>query len=287
MKKNITLLILVFSLLAGVATAADDRPVKLELSTQDDDLRDGGEAAFVLRMHDGSEQKTTLTRGERLADWTTRDFMVGPKPPFKWADVKEYGIAARLHPGDGALHQPDKWKVYVILRGVGGTCAGWIPLGEACFGWHNVRFEFDGSGTKYSTLNSKLGPCQNDTQCNGNQFCGTRVARCEPRNRAADRLGCVRLPAPKAACGTGYNCDETRDYCVAIGCEDPDADDDGADRIACGGADCDDNDPNRSPGRTEVCDANGKDEDCDATTFGNRDSDRDGFVDAACYNTGG
>jgi len=48
------------------------------------------------------------------------------------------------------------------------------------------------------------------------------------------------------------------------------------------GDDCDDVDPNRHPGMTEVCDSD--DEDCDTTTFGNRDQDGDGFVDSACCN---
>lgn len=53
---------------------------------------------------------------------------------------------------------------------------------------------------------------------------------------------------------------------------------------ACGGDDCDDADPMRYPGRTEVCDPNDHDEDCDPLTFGPRDADGDGFVDAACCN---
>jgi len=63
-----------------------------------------------------------------------------------------------------------------------------------------------------------------------------------------------------------------------------DADGDGHDAVVCGGDDCDDGNPRRFPGNVEVCDAQGLDEDCDATTFGERDADRDGFFDARCCN---
>jgi hypothetical protein len=69
------------------------------------------------------------------------------------------------------------------------------------------------------------------------------------------------------------------------GCPVPrDADSDGAIAIACGGNDCDDMDPIRFPGATEVCDVDSHDEDCDPSTFGFRDSDMDAFPDEACCN---
>lgn len=64
----------------------------------------------------------------------------------------------------------------------------------------------------------------------------------------------------------------------------PDQDGDGHDSVAFGGDDCDDNDVNRFPGNTEVCDAEHHDEDCDPATFGVRDADRDGYPDAGCCN---
>ncbi len=64
-----------------------------------------------------------------------------------------------------------------------------------------------------------------------------------------------------------------------------DQDGDGYDAIFCGGADCDDRDPNRYPGNVEICDLNGHDEDCNAGTPGFLDADGDGFNSAICRNT--
>ncbi len=64
----------------------------------------------------------------------------------------------------------------------------------------------------------------------------------------------------------------------------PDQDRDGERSLACGGTDCDDTNALRSPSQLEVCDAADVDEDCDPTTFGARDTDADGFIDAACSN---
>jgi hypothetical protein len=50
------------------------------------------------------------------------------------------------------------------------------------------------------------------------------------------------------------------------------------------GDDCDDNDPNRYPGKQEVCDAEGHDEDCDPSTHGHRDLDGDAEDDIRCCN---
>ncbi len=63
-----------------------------------------------------------------------------------------------------------------------------------------------------------------------------------------------------------------------------DQDGDGSESIQCGGDDCDDSNPQRFPGHSEVCDAGDVDEDCDDSTYGARDVDGDGFVDAQCCN---
>jgi hypothetical protein len=78
-------------------------------------------------------------------------------------------------------------------------------------------------------------------------------------------------------------CDETTRTC---GGRCLDVDGDGAFDVACGGTDCDDTDADVYPGATEVCDSEGRDEDCDPNTLG-PDADGDGEVSSACCNTSG
>ncbi|MEZ4251186.1 MAG: putative metal-binding motif-containing protein [Polyangiales bacterium] len=111
--------------------------------------------------------------------------------------------------------------------------------------------------------------CSADSECDDGAFCNgeeTCVAgSCTPGT----------APCPAA-------CDETMDRCGGA-CEDMDGD--GFPAASCGGTDCDDSDPNRSPGLTEVCDPTNRDEDCDPRTYGFRDADMDGEGDARCCNT--
>ena len=66
-------------------------------------------------------------------------------------------------------------------------------------------------------------------------------------------------------------------------CTAEDADMDGFLSVACGGRDCDDEDPNVNPDQAEVCDVDGVDEDCNPMTLG-PDEDGDGKVDLDCCN---
>jgi hypothetical protein len=122
--------------------------------------------------------------------------------------------------------------------------------------------------------------CTRDDQCSDGVFCnGDEV--CAPDVAGANAFGCAGSPP---SCLVGQSCDEEMDRCATL-CEvTEDADGDGVAATECGGDDCDDSDPARFPGATEVCDAEGIDEDCDPTTLGGRDLDGDGFEDAACCN---
>jgi hypothetical protein len=122
--------------------------------------------------------------------------------------------------------------------------------------------------------------CRVDADCSDRQYCNG-VEECAPGGDFTNSCGCRYAAA--GACGVGTVCNESLDRCFSD-CSSPDADGDGAESLACGGADCDDNDAQRFPGNAEVCDTAGHDEDCDEATFGRRDVDSDGHFDAACCN---
>ena len=118
--------------------------------------------------------------------------------------------------------------------------------------------------------------CLMDLDCDDGMFCNGDET-CRPGDLAADERGCVTGDVPECAEG----CDDELGRCLRECDLRGDQDGDGAISMACGGADCDDMDPGRSPLLSETCD--GVDEDCDdrvdegeTTTF-YRDADGDGF----------
>ncbi|MBN1654442.1 MAG: putative metal-binding motif-containing protein [Deltaproteobacteria bacterium] len=123
--------------------------------------------------------------------------------------------------------------------------------------------------------------CSGDSECSDGLFCNG-FEHCDKGAKDADERGCVK--AESGPCAEGTSCDETKDKCVACADND-DLDGDNHKSIACGGDDCDDNDPRRYPGNAEVCDDDDHDEDCNPTTFGERDVDGDGALDEQCCNS--
>ena len=123
--------------------------------------------------------------------------------------------------------------------------------------------------------------CALDAQCDDGIFCNG-IEVCAHSAPGAGEDGCAPASAPP--CGAGLRCDETMAACVSDCAVERDADGDGHDAAACGGDDCNDDDPNRYPGNPEVCDAAGHDEDCDPGTFGGLDRDVDGVESMACCN---
>ena len=122
--------------------------------------------------------------------------------------------------------------------------------------------------------------CERSSDCDDGLFCNG-VETCSPGSDTSDLRGCEVGAAP---CGD-VACEEASDRCAQEGCDEPDADGDGHDRVACGGDDCDDDDGNRFPGNTEVCDEE-HDEDCNLATIGGPegDADGDGLIETRCGN---
>ncbi len=121
--------------------------------------------------------------------------------------------------------------------------------------------------------------CTSSAECDDGAYCNG-AETCMPGMAGADARGCLHA----SPCLDSQRCDEAQDRCVTSCAVEPDADGDGADAIECGGADCDDTDAMAHPGASEVCDPIDRDEDCDPSTFGDRDADGDGFFDATCCN---
>lgn len=99
--------------------------------------------------------------------------------------------------------------------------------------------------------------CTVNADCDDGVFCNG-VERCDQFDPNGDERGCV--PPTEPACGMDP-CLEEAGRCETECDRTGDLDMDGFFSPACGGADCDDRDPERFPGRAEDCD--GDDDDCD------------------------
>ena len=128
-----------------------------------------------------------------------------------------------------------------------------------------------------------------DTRCDVDADCDDRRA-C---NGVETCVASQCMAGAPVLCDDGIAC--TVDACLeeVRGCAylAPDLDGDGYGAISCldaegnaVGDDCDDADADRFPGNVELCDPEGRDEDCDFSTRGGLDEDRDGFESAACCN---
>ena len=161
---------------------------------------------------------------------------------------------------------------------IGGTCLRDADCSDACF-CNGVELCMEGVcviGTEpCGRTECSAGTCDeasrtcdetpDDSLCDDGVFCNG-AETCDPER------GC--RPGVPPFCGDGDICtvdfcDEDASMCTHLILDD---DMDGEASRRCGGNDCDDSNPNRYPGNTEVCD-NGVDDDCNNLV--------DGF-DAAC-----
>lgn len=120
--------------------------------------------------------------------------------------------------------------------------------------------------------------CGNDRLwCNGEEACRPELGiGFLSLSYAKGHWGCHRINKP---CANGETCQEETRTCSALDCsrrEVRDRDGDGHANLECGGDDCDDDDPRVNPSRTEICDREHLDEDCDPTTVASKSDDRDG-----------
>lgn len=138
-----------------------------------------------------------------------------------------------------------------------------------------------GSGCSDNVSGTIEATCSSHVECSDGVFCNG-AETCAPGAEGSDPQGCLLGEPP---CLAGRTCVEADSVCITQCDIEPDADGDGRRAGECGGDDCDDGDANRYPGNVEICDLNGHDEDCDLTTFGRRDIDGDGEVDASCCNS--
>lgn len=98
----------------------------------------------------------------------------------------------------------------------------------------------------------------------------------QERRRRAEEEAASRLNFVQTAQARAYTTAVASSLRPEPNCEaGADADGDGADDYRCGGTDCDDSNPDRYPGNTEI--GNSVDEDCDPQTLGD-DGDGDGFI---------
>ncbi|MBX3251275.1 MAG: hypothetical protein KF901_29120 [Myxococcales bacterium] len=120
-------------------------------------------------------------------------------------------------------------------------------------------------------------PCEADGQCGV-------VARCG--DLTAGGRACLPTCVPDIpSCPRAFTCTGVvvggQNLCLPVGgpcCVDEDGDGYGA-GVGCLGADCDDDDPTRHPGREEAC--NDRDDDCDGEIDEGCDDDGDGYCDAS------
>lgn len=248
----------------------------LEFTSGGDGLRGGDDNVHLQIRGEGipNIEMSNLNQGQQWPERSVRSVRVPLSPTLDPARLTEI----RLYMSFGGGLFPDDWhlerlRVYLV-RG------GQTELLLARSGSPLKPFSVNNSWIDFA-LPTRARQCVTDNDCSDGRACNG-PERCVMRRVQGDEIrACqpaLEVPPP---CTNGSVCDEGSGRCIW---PNADADGDSYASYEHGGDDCDDNDALRYPGATEVCDAIGRDEDCDTSTFGDGDLDRDGHVSAKCFN---
>lgn len=264
-----------WAMLAGLAfslSALAAETVVLTLVTGGDDLRGGNDNVHV-RLID--------VQGRRVAQRLNANDL------GRWENGSTHDVSITLDRGTF-----DQLAAIELETTFGGGMGGdnWNLDRVSLAGSGKVLFEARGTPLFRFTGDQKtkrfafaVSQCAVDADCSDG-LTANGEERCVGAPRALDGMQVKQCKAGSApVCPAGSEQSESEDRCVTT---QVDVDGDGAASVNTGGDDCDDQDAARFPGNVEVCDAQGRDEDCDVATVGLRDADGDGHNSAQCFNWG-
>lgn len=255
----------------GISASAAETVV-VTLVTGSDDLRGGNDNVHVRLIDvEGRRvaQRVNANNSGRWSDGSTHDVSI----TLDRVRVDQLS-AIELETTFGGGMGGDNWNLDRLSLSGGGK-ALFEARGAPLF-----RFTGDQKTQRFAFA---VNQCEVDDDCsdgriaNGEELCVSAV-------RAMDGMQVKQCKAGLAlACPVGSVPSREDGRCVI---SQIDADGDGSASVTSGGSDCDDQDARRYPGGVEVCDYQGSDEDCDVSTVGHLDADRDGHNSSQCFNWG-
>lgn len=268
--------ILAMALAMAFAPAAYAEDLRVELGTGGDDLRGGNDNVHVRVLDNAGQVVGNVWNANelrRLADHTSHVVRVRLNPGVPANQIAAIELETTFTGGPGG----DNWNLESLRVAPHGQ-----PRESLFEATGRPLFRFTGE-ERVRRFTWVTHHCTADRDCDdGHPGNGTETCVGQPRALDGQSVRACRAGSPPPCpSGSEYSPHDRR--CIA---QPRDEDGDGAASIETGGNDCDDQDRTRYPGAPEVCDAHGKDEDCDFATVGSRDLDGDGHVDDACFNWG-